>query len=55
MNTTVVQKAEGGILEVQLNRPEKKNALTTEMYTLLTEAVDRASEDAAIRCLLFGP
>ncbi|WP_043767152.1 enoyl-CoA hydratase [Algiphilus aromaticivorans] len=53
MNTTVVQKAEGGILEVQLNRPEKKNALTTEMYTLLAEAVDRASEDAAIRCLLF--
>lgn len=53
MNAPVVQKAEGGILEVQLNRPEKKNALTTEMYTMLTEAVERASEDTAIRCLLF--
>ena len=53
MNALVVQKAEGSILEVQLNRPEKKNALTTEMYTLLAEAVTRAAEDTAIRCLLF--
>jgi enoyl-CoA hydratase/carnithine racemase len=53
MNALVVQKAEDGILEVQLNRPEKKNALTTEMYTLLTEAVTRAAEDTAIRCLLL--
>lgn len=53
MNDLVVQKAESGILEVQLNRPEKKNALTTDMYTLLTDAVTRASEDTAIRCLLF--
>lgn len=53
MNTLVEQKAEDGILEVRFNRPDKKNALTTEMYELLTEAVERASSDAAIRCLLF--
>lgn len=53
MTALVVQNAQDGILEVQLNRADKKNALTTEMYVLLTEAVERASSEAGIRCLLF--
>ena len=43
----------GGVLTLTLNRPEKKNALTTDMYAALTEAIDRASADADIRCVLM--
>ena len=47
----IVEKA-GGVLTLTLNRPEKKNALTTEMYAVLTQALDGAGDDAGVRCVL---
>ena len=47
----IVEKA-GGVLTLTLNRPEKKNALTTEMYAVLTQALDGAGDDADVRCVL---
>jgi len=38
-----------GVLEVRLNRPEKKNALTTAMYASLAVALKRADADPAVR------
>jgi enoyl-CoA hydratase/carnithine racemase len=40
-----------GILSIQLNRPEKKNALTAAMYTALTEALITADQDDAVRVI----
>jgi len=44
---------EGAVLEVEIHRPEKKNALTGEMYTGLSAALDRAAGDAAVRAILI--
>ena len=41
------------ILTIRLNRPEKKNALTFEMYTGLTEALTKADGDPAVHVVLI--
>lgn len=42
-----------GIVEVRLNRPEKLNALTEEMYAALTDVFRRLHEDAAVRAIIL--
>jgi enoyl-CoA hydratase/carnithine racemase len=42
-----------GILTVQINRPEKKNALNTAMYGALADALVRADNDPAIRVVIL--
>ena len=42
-----------GILSIRLNRPEKKNALNLAMYAALTNALERADQDDAIRVILL--
>lgn len=37
-----------------LARPEKKNALSTEMVTALVDAVRRANEDPSVRAIVLG-
>ena len=53
----VLVAVQGRILTVRLNRPEKKNALSFEMYTGLTEALTKADGDPAVRVVLItgGP
>ena len=43
-----------GVLHLQLNRPDKKNALTRAMYTALADALDAARVDPAQRVVLFS-
>ena len=43
----------GAVLQIAVNRPEKKNALTAEMYTALSEAVERGEADSEIRVLVL--
>jgi len=38
---------------ITLRRPEKKNALTQEMYRALSEAIESAQDNPAIRCLMI--
>lgn len=42
-----------GVLTVTIDRPEKKNALTTAMYDALADALDRAEAEAAVRVVLI--
>ena len=42
-----------GVQIVTLNRPDKKNALSNEMYVALAAALERAHADVAVRCVLF--
>lgn len=41
------------VLTITFSRPEKKNALTDEMYGALAQALERAETDAAIHVILF--
>jgi len=40
-----------GVLRIQMNRAEKRNALTRAMYTSLTEALEGADANPAIRVI----
>jgi enoyl-CoA hydratase/carnithine racemase len=53
MTEHVLTELDGGVLLVRLNRPEKKNALTPDMYMALADAIDRANLDTGIRVVLF--
>jgi enoyl-CoA hydratase/carnithine racemase len=53
MTEHVLIERSGGVLTLTFNRPEKKNALTTDMYAALTDALDGASADHEIRCVLI--
>ena len=45
----------GHTLIVTLNRPEARNALSTEMLAIMVEAWDRVDSDPEIRtCILTG-
>ena len=45
---------EGPVLKIRMNRPEKKNALTREMYRAMSEAIDSAQANPEIRCLVIS-
>src|SRR6266581_3245110 len=42
-----------GILRVQLNRPAKKNAMTSAMYITLADLLNAAAKDDQIRVVLW--
>jgi enoyl-CoA hydratase/carnithine racemase len=42
-----------GILTITFNRPEKKNALTGAMYTVIADAMEAAEADSAVRVVVF--
>ncbi len=43
----------GGVLTVSFNRPDKKNALLTEMYSEATAVLTAAAGDAEVRVVIF--
>jgi 2-(1,2-epoxy-1,2-dihydrophenyl)acetyl-CoA isomerase len=49
----LVQVSEDGVLRLELDRPDKRNALTDEMVAALIEAVDTAGRDEAVRVILL--
>jgi enoyl-CoA hydratase/carnithine racemase len=53
MTEHVLTELDGGVLMVRFNRPEKRNALTPDMYSALADAIDRANLDTGIRVVLF--
>ena len=38
---------------ITLRRPEKKNAITQDMYRAMSDAIDSAQNNAAVRCLII--
>src|SRR5205085_4173274 len=43
----------GNILRIQLNRPERKNAMTAAMYITLADLLNNAAKDDQIRVVLW--
>jgi enoyl-CoA hydratase/carnithine racemase len=46
-------EVDGAVQSIALNRPEKKNALTAEMYNALAGAVERSEADSTVRVMLL--
>jgi enoyl-CoA hydratase/carnithine racemase len=52
MDDVVTERSEG-VLRVELNRPEKMNAMTSSMYTKLADVFNDAAKDGRIRVVLL--
>ena len=53
MTNQVLTEVDSGVLIVRLNRAEKQNALTSEMYTAMADSIDHAEGDRAIKVVLL--
>jgi enoyl-CoA hydratase/carnithine racemase len=53
MTDDIITECAEGILRVELNRPEKLNAMTSSMYTKLAEIFNDAAQDDRIRVVLW--
>lgn len=51
MSEHIVITRDQGVLELRFNRPEKKNAITNDMYGALADAINAAASD--VRAILF--
>src|ERR1700731_58591 len=49
----IITERSGHILRIQLNRPEKKNAMTLAMYITLADLLNDAAKDDQIRVVLW--
>jgi enoyl-CoA hydratase/carnithine racemase len=49
----IVTERSGNILSIQLNRPAKKNAMTSSMYITMAELLNGAAKDEQIRVVLW--
>jgi enoyl-CoA hydratase/carnithine racemase len=54
MTDHVLVSQTGGVCELRLNRPEKRNAITLAMYDALWQALVRAEGDDAVRVILLS-
>ena len=52
MNEILAERT-GSILRVTVNRPEKKNAMTSAMYIALADALNEAAKDDEIRVVIW--
>lgn len=49
----ILSSKAGGVMTIEFNRPEKKNAITSAMYQAMAEAIADAEADASVRAILF--
>jgi enoyl-CoA hydratase/carnithine racemase len=54
MNDLVMVTEDGPVRTVRMNRPAKKNALTAQMYDVLTAALESANAASDIKCILIA-
>src|SRR5213592_1798519 len=50
----VIITDDGPVRTIRMNRPEKKNALTSAMYDAMAEAIESASGSSPVRCVLIA-
>ena len=53
MANHILTSISDGIQTIRFNRPEKKNAITAQMYQAIADAIDVAIENENVRCILF--
>src|ERR1700757_2661373 len=53
MTEHIIVADEDSARTITMRRPEKKNTLTQEMYLAMSEAIESAQSDPAIRCFIL--
>lgn len=53
MDAKVIVRRDDAVLRIVMNRPDKKNALDSEMYELMTSALTEADADPGLRAILI--
>lgn len=54
MSDFIQYTQEGSIAQVRLNRPDKMNAITSDMFTGLVSCIERINEDNSVRCVVLS-
>jgi 2-(1,2-epoxy-1,2-dihydrophenyl)acetyl-CoA isomerase len=54
MTDQLLEDFADGVATLTLNRPEARNALTGEMLTALTDAIQRLAADSTVRCVVLN-
>src|SRR5262245_43513014 len=54
MSEDVLVTRQDGVIEIRLNRPSKKNALTDAMYGAIADAITAAERDATVGAILIS-
>jgi len=49
----IITERSGNILRIQLNRPERKNAMTSAMYNTMADLLNNAAKEDQIRVVLW--
>lgn len=53
MEGAIVQHTEGAVLRLAFNRPERRNAITTSMYTALADGLEHAAATPQVRVVVL--
>lgn len=53
MSQDILVHAEAGVMTLTLNRVERKNSITSDMYGALADGLARAQEDASVRVVVI--
>jgi enoyl-CoA hydratase/carnithine racemase len=53
MTGHLIVSDDNAIRVITMRRPEKKNAITRDMYRAMSDAIDSAQNDPAIRCIVI--
>ena len=53
MTEHVKTEIDAGIMTLTLARADKKNALSNAMYSAMSDGLERAEKDPAVRAVLF--
>ncbi|RZA17178.1 MAG: enoyl-CoA hydratase, partial [Lysobacteraceae bacterium] len=48
----ILQHTEGGVTTLTINRPDKKNSFTADMYAAMADAFAAAKDDPAVRVVV---
>ena len=49
----ILSSKENGVLTLEFDRPERKNAITAAMYQTMADAINEAEQDTAVRAILI--
>ncbi|MBY0557134.1 MAG: enoyl-CoA hydratase [Burkholderiaceae bacterium] len=49
----ILSSISNGVLTLEFNRPERKNAITSAMYQSMADALNAAEQDSAVRAILI--
>ena len=52
-NMLIIENPGAHVRVIRLNRPEKRNALATDLLTAIAEALEAAARDDALRCVVI--